>query len=139
MEGCSDGGHRHFLAFGDVGRATHNAQGAVLVPDVHRANAQAVGVGVLHHFCDVADNHTAQPAWNGFDVVHTFHFQPGGGQDLGGLLDIHFVWEQLSEPAGRNFHEMRLIPAKWPSANLLCQALFSVGEKRLHLHPSIGM
>ena len=44
--------------------------------------------------CDVADNHTAQPAWNGFDMVHTFHFQPGGGQDLGGLLDIHVVWEQ---------------------------------------------
>ncbi len=127
VQGGADGCHRHLLAFRDVGSTADNAQRTILESDIHRTNAQAVGVGVLHHFGDVADDHTAEPPKHVFNVVHAFHFQPGGGQDLGCLLDVHFMWEQLSEPAGRNFHGMRLIPALWPFANLLCRALFSVG------------
>ena len=136
MQRGSDLCDGHFLAFCHIACATHDIEN--LFAHVHFAEAKAVGVGVGLHRSDVTDHDTCQSSRHVLNVFHTFHFQTCCGQHLGGLVDRNVEGKELLKPAGRNLHGC-LVGNQMVLANLLCSSAFSVGENRLHLHPSIGM
>ena len=90
----------HANAHASVGRATHDVEQTVL-PHIHLAHAQAVGIGVLYRFLDFAHHDFGERRGDRFEL---FHFQASHGQGVGQLLGRQGRVAEFAQPGFRKLH-----------------------------------
>ena len=114
------GGARHTDAHARIGRAANDVQ-QLGAAHVDLADAQAVGVGVLHGFLDFTDHDAGEGRRHG---VEFFHFQTSHGQGVGQLLGRQCRVAVFAQPGFRKLHSQTL----WRSCPLHLTGLQRTGQ-----------
>ena len=119
-----------------IGRTADDVQ-QLGATHVHLADAQAVGIGMLHGFLDFTDNNAGERRRH---RIQLFHFQTGHGQGVGQLLGGQVGVAVLAQPGFRKLHSQTL----WRSCRLHRSGLQLAGhayfQKKLRrgIHKDFG-
>ena len=98
VKGASHRRDRDFLSLCHVARPANDVKH--VGSDVHLATTKPVCIGVRRDRGHVSHHDPSKAARHVFDMLHAFHFEACGRQDLGRLFDGNVKRKQLLDPTG---------------------------------------